>query len=148
MEGEARMAVSGRPEQAAYLTQDSQQTLREGLDEFRAGIPKPWGGNDPSSPVGQLFQCHNICHVVFGLSTDLRDEVLADTWAMLGTTVGFWRYLEYLTVSDPQAILKEIRIEGSLAVTVTMLPRVFRAYVSTFLSMATSLAAVFLRESC
>ena len=129
MEGEAQMVVSGRPERAAYLTQDSQQTLREGLEEFRAGIPKPFGGNDPSSPFGELFQCHDICHVVFGLSTDLRDEVLADTWAILGTTVGFWRYVDYLKVSDPQAILKEIGIWRSVAVTMTMLPRVLRAYV-------------------
>jgi len=114
------MAVSVRPERAAYLTQDSQQTVREGLAEFRAGIPKPFGGNGPSSPVGQLFQCHDICHVVFGLSTDPRDEVLADTWAILGTT----------KVSDPQAILKEIGIWRSVAVTVEMLPRVLRAYVS------------------
>lgn len=83
MEEEAHMAVSGRPERAAYLTLDSPQTLREGLEEFRAGIPKPFGGNDPSSPMGQLFQCHDICHIVFGLSTDLRDEVLADTWEIL-----------------------------------------------------------------
>ena len=116
------MAVSGRAERAAYLNQDSQQTLREGLDEFRRSIPTPFGGNDPSSPVGQLFQCHDICHVVFGLSIDLRDEVLADTWAILGTTVGFWRYLDYLKVSDPQAILKEIGIWRSLAVTVKMAP--------------------------
>ena len=123
------MAVSSHQERAAYLTQDSQQTLREGLEEFRAGIPKPFGGNDPSSPVGQLFQCHDICHVVFGLSTDLRDEVLADTWAILGTTAGFWCYLDYLKVSDPQAIFKEIGIWRSVAVTVKMLPRVLRAYV-------------------
>ncbi|MDR4464541.1 MAG: hypothetical protein MRJ66_09785 [Nitrospira sp.] len=83
MEEEAQMVVSGRPEPAAYLAQDSQQTIREGLEEFRGDIPKPFGGNDPSSPVEQLFQCHDICHVVFGLSTDLRDEVLADTWAIL-----------------------------------------------------------------
>ena len=124
------MAVSGRAERAAYLNQDSQQTLREGLDEFRRSIPTPFGGNDPSSPVGQLFQYHDICHVVFGLSTDLRDEVLADTWAILGTTVGFWRYLDYLKVSDPQAILKEIGIWRSVAVTVKMLPHVLRAYVT------------------
>ncbi len=57
------MVVGVRTERAAYLTQDSQQTLREGLEEFRSGIPKPFGKNDPSSPVGQLFQCHDICDV-------------------------------------------------------------------------------------
>lgn len=77
------MAVSSHQERAAYLNQNSRQTLLEGLEEFRGDIPMPFGGNDPSSPVEQLFQCHDICHVVFGLSTDLLDEVLADTWAIL-----------------------------------------------------------------
>ncbi len=43
-----------------------------------------------------LFFSHDICHVIFGLDTTIRDEVLADFWTVFASDVGLRRYLRYL----------------------------------------------------
>ena len=86
------------------------QTLAEGLEEYYAAnagiVTRP--SNLPPESVA-LFKGHDTGHVIFGLSTSLTDEAMADTRILLSTDAGFWRYSRYLTADEQtKAIFKQV----------------------------------------
>jgi hypothetical protein len=114
-----------------YQRQDSPQTLAEGLVEYYAAnagrVTRP-ADLPPDSAV--LFRRHDTCHVIFGLSTSLADETLADTRTLLSCDVGWRRYAAYLA-SDAQAkaLFAELGWWAAVRVTLASLPRIARAAV-------------------
>lgn len=117
-----------------YRDQDSRQTLAEALAEYYAaneGIIARPADLPPDSAA--LFKSHDMCHVIFGLSTSLADEAMADTRTMLSCDVGSAKYALYLA-ADPQAriILKEVGLAGFLWGTLRAVPRMCRAVVEAF----------------
>lgn len=119
-----------------YQDQDTPQTLREGLAEYRAANPALF---DPETlqqqgelgDLGRFFAGHDACHVLFGLSTSLADESLADTWTFFGTDVR-WRELYSYFRSDAQKqffkdFLGEIGYWTLISASLRALPRVLRA---------------------
>jgi hypothetical protein len=112
-----------------YQQQDSHQTLAEGLAEYyaaNAGRVTAPADLPPDSAV--LFRRHDTCHVVFGLSTSLADEALADTRTLLSCDVGWRRYTAYLA-SDAQAkaLFAELGWWAAVRITLASLPRIGRA---------------------
>ena len=79
-----------------YQAQDCPLTLRQAADEYLQGHPEVLHADKLSAESAALFRSHDICHVIFGLDTTVRDEVLADFWTVFGTDVGLRRYLRYL----------------------------------------------------
>jgi len=79
-----------------YATQDSPQTLREGLVEYYAHYLTLLEPAQMSPHAAQLFRQHDAAHVVFGCDTSLRGETLIDTWTIFGSTIGLRGYLAYL----------------------------------------------------
>jgi hypothetical protein len=112
-----------------YQQQDSLQTLNEGLEEYyaaNAGIVIRPRNLPPESYA--LFHRHDICHVIFGLSTTAEDEVMADTRTLLSCDVGMKRYAAYLTQDrQAQALFKEFGYLRSIWMTVICTPRICRA---------------------
>src|SRR5579863_1919853 len=93
-----------------YQQQDSALTLSEGLEEYyAANVGKVVRPRDLPPESADLFRSHDMCHVVFGLSTTLDDEAMADVRTLLSCDVGWRRYARYMT-SDPaaKAIFKEL----------------------------------------
>jgi ubiquinone biosynthesis protein Coq4 len=90
-----------------YTSQDSEQTLREGLAEYRACNP---GLLDPKSMTPEaaaLFEQHDAAHVVFGCDTTLRGETLVDTWTIFGSSIGLRGYLAYLRLPQVNQVFSE-----------------------------------------
>ena len=78
-----------------YRKQDATQTLREGLDEYYA--------TNPSFQFGEFLgmhrevvQAHDVCHIVFGCGSTAADELIVETWTVLGTYIPARQYVEML----------------------------------------------------
>ncbi|MGH6993616.1 MAG: hypothetical protein ACREEH_09805 [Caulobacteraceae bacterium] len=116
----------GRQTSPLYVSQESSQTLAEGLEEYyriNAGVvTRP---EDLPEASRSLFAGHDVCHVIFGLTTDPLDETLVDTRAMVSTTIGARRYAAYLG-SDPatKAIFAQFGFWRLARITVVALPRI------------------------
>jgi hypothetical protein len=112
-----------------YQEQDSLQTLGEGLEEYyaaNAGIATRPRDLPPESAA--LFAGHDTGHVIFGLTTSLEDEAMADTRILLSTDVGFWRYSRYITADkQAKAIFKQVGYGKVILYTLLATPRIGRA---------------------
>ena len=122
-------SLASRRGTLGYQSPQSTQTLAEGLAEYYAAnegiVARP---NDLPPASAQLFRSHDLCHVIFGLSTNLSDEAMADARTMLSCDVGFARYADYLrTDSQAKALFAQIGVLQSIWITVRALPRIFRA---------------------
>jgi hypothetical protein len=109
-----------------YLLQDSPQTLREGLDEYRACNPELLDPAGMTAEAAALFRQHDAAHVVFGCDTSARGETLVDTWTIFATTIGLRGYLAYLRLPQVGQLFAQTGY-GRLALeTVRCLPDVLR----------------------
>lgn len=112
-----------------YQMQDSPLTLAEGLAEYyAANLGRVTRPADLPPESAALFKSHDACHVIFGLSTTLADETLADTRTVFSCNVGLRRYAAYLR-TDPQAkaLFAELGWVKGIAITLACLPRIARA---------------------
>src|SRR5215469_15456424 len=112
-----------------YQEQNSEQTLAEGLEEYYAankGVVTRPRELPPESAA--LFANHDVSHVIFGLSTSLEDEAMADTRILFATDAGFWRYSKYITADkQAKAIFKQVGYVRVVWHTLLTLPRMLRA---------------------
>jgi hypothetical protein len=122
-----RTAPSAR--RLGYQQPDSQMTLAEGLAEYyAANVGRVTDPADLPPDSAALFRSHDICHVIFGLDTNLADETLADTRTLLSCDVGMRRYAGYLTAdAQAKALFKALGWWGAVRITVACLPRIARA---------------------
>ena len=82
-----------------YLKQNCDLTLDEGL-KIHYSVDPTFKKNVELVPA---FYNHDIVHVLFGLSTAVEHESLADTRVLFGTNWGFKKYMnDYL--KNPKAI--------------------------------------------
>ena len=114
----------------SYLKQECNLTLREGL-ELHYSIDSSYKENMKLVPA---FYNHDIAHVLFGLSTAVNHESLADTRVIFGTNWGFKKYLnDYL--KDPNAIkiimkiFKEIGYIKGILLSFRTLPQVLKVII-------------------
>jgi hypothetical protein len=115
-----------------YQEQDCPLTLQEGLEAYFQGHPGLFKEGELGTESQELFHSHDLCHIVFGLDTTLEDEALADVWTILGTDVGFRRYMHYLNaVKEAKAIFKEIGYGQVLLTSLRALPKVFQVWCRT-----------------
>ncbi len=71
-----------------YASQDSEQTLAEGLAEYYAVHPDLHDSRLDSDEARVFFRCHDIAHVIFGCGTSLNDEAMVKIYSLFGTTGG------------------------------------------------------------
>lgn len=76
-----------------YRKQNSPQTLREGLDEYYAANPTFQFGEFLGMPR-DVVRAHDVCHIVFGCGSSAADELVIETWTVLGTYIHPRRYAE------------------------------------------------------
>ena len=115
--------------QLEYQRQDSSLTLAQGLEEYyRANAGRVLRPEALSDESRELFRCHDMCHVIFGLDTTLDDETMADTRTLLSCDVGFRRYVRYLvTTPEAKALFRELGYGRAIWLTLIAIPRVLRA---------------------
>ncbi len=112
-------------ENLRYLDPQCTLTLAEGLAEFESAqeglIPI-----DEASEVGRLTKAHDCCHVLFGLTTEIEDEVLADTWTIFGSTVTLREYMRFLQHDEYKELVKDIGAWAMIRGSARSLPDVVR----------------------
>ena len=91
-----------------YQEQASAQTLAEALAEYRAANPRLDEARNPLGAAAEFFRCHDTAHVVFGCSTSLAGEALADAWTLFGTTVTVRQFLGFLKIEEHQDIMAKV----------------------------------------
>ena len=113
-----------------YLKQECPLTLRQGL-RIHYSVDPSYKKNVELVPA---FYNHDIAHVLFGLSTSLEHESLADTRVIFGTNWGFQKYInDYL--KNPEAlkiimkIFKEIGYVKGILVSFKTFPNIIRVII-------------------
>lgn len=115
-----------------YQAQGCTLSLREALAEYYQAHPGLLHGDELEPKSAEFFRAHDICHVVFGLDTNLEDEALADFWALMGTDVGLNRYVGYLGESkEAMQILKQIGLLQTILTTICVIPKVGLVFAHT-----------------
>lgn len=72
----------------AFESQNTSQTLAEGLAEYRE-VNLGLADRRPISPAAnEFFRCHDAVHVVYGCGNALNDEAVVKISSILGTTGG------------------------------------------------------------
>lgn len=116
------MTQASRP---LYLEPDCPLTLAEGLAELAAANPGLIATSDPE--LHELVRAHDSCHVLFGLTTTLEDEALADTWTLCGSDVTLKQYSVYLKHQEFTKLLHELGWWPLLRSIIRSVPQVVRA---------------------
>jgi hypothetical protein len=81
----AKPAVGGH----AFESQNTTQTLGQGLAEYFAANPMLKRGADLTSPESrQFFRSHDAVHVVYGCGTTMVDEAIVKLSSIFGSTGG------------------------------------------------------------
>lgn len=116
----------------SYQQQACTLSLREALAEYYAAHPGLLKDDEWKCQSAEFFRSHDICHVVFGLDTNLEDEALADFWTIMGTDVGPRRYVGYLSKSkEARQIFKRIGCRQTLLTTVRVIPKALLVFKRT-----------------
>ena len=120
-----------RQRQLDYQEQKSTMTLVQGLEEYyRANSGSVFRPDDLSQESRELFRSHDMCHVIFGLDTNLTDEVMADTRTLLSCDVGVRHYARHwLRAPEAKELYREIGFARALLAMVLAVPRIVRAVV-------------------
>ena len=110
-----------------YQQQDSNQTLKQGLDEYYASIPGLiLPENAQNQETAKMLTLHDITHVIFGCSTDIKDEFLCDTWTIFGSTISLRKYLEYMKYPETQQIFKEVGYFKLIWIGIKIFPEILK----------------------
>lgn len=72
-----------------FESQNSMQTLAEGIAEYHRVNPDLVQGRSMSLAAQEFFRCHDTVHVVYGCGTSLHDEAIVKLSSIFGTTSGF-----------------------------------------------------------
>ena len=76
-----------------YQNQYSQQTLREGLEEYYAAFPNLDRFEEKDNRIiAKAFMAHDVVHIITGMDISAESEVILDTWQFWATYPGkdFW----------------------------------------------------------
>jgi len=73
----------------AFESQNSEQTLAEGVAEYYRLNPGLAQGRGMSQAAQEFFRCHDAVHVVFGCGNSLSDEAIVKLSSIFGTTGSF-----------------------------------------------------------
>lgn len=108
-----------------FQVQNSIQTLRQGLEEHRAANRGVFN-YDNKEENELFFYPHDAVHVVFGLTTALEDEAVADAWTLFGTDVSIKKFYRFIRLETTREIFRRLSWSRLIGVAVRALPRIIR----------------------
>ena len=103
-------------------------TLREALEEYRTSFDGLIEEAKVSPEEARFFRRHDLCHVVFGLDTSLRQEAMADTVTVFGVDVGFREYVANLKLDATKDVFRGLSKVTLFVETLRAIPSLFRCY--------------------
>ena len=83
-----------------YQKQNSEQTLREGLEEFYSINTQFRDLAEKDNPNAHIFKEHDYTHVLFGLGTSIEEESVLDTYVIWGMKFNWGKIINFY--KDPE----------------------------------------------
>ncbi|MEL7189440.1 MAG: hypothetical protein AAGK17_07800 [Pseudomonadota bacterium] len=83
-------------------------TLEQALAQFRADSGLTHKYDAMSAEAQAHFERHDIIHVLFGLSTSLREEAQADGWTLVASDIGFNDIRQFMRLPEEKDVLAEV----------------------------------------
>ena len=99
-----------------YQAQETSLTLREGLKEYADANPNLIDTATTSTEsVGVYLNNHDVSHVVFGTTTELRDEAMQDMWTFLAIDIPAKQYVRnFLQEEEGKQVMTSLPVGGSI----------------------------------
>jgi hypothetical protein len=92
-----------------YQEQNSSLTLREGLqDYYQANLHLADMTKYPDE-AADFFRSHDRIHVIFGCDTSVMHEARTDFWTMMGSDMGFRKYLKYAASPVVRSLYQDLK---------------------------------------
>ena len=107
-----------------YSLPKSDQTLRQGLIEYYKAHPHLNLGHQFLGQNKAIVLSHDICHVLFGCGAKSADELIVETWTVLGTKITYPQYAYMIKSGLFQEIIKTFGFYRLAKRLVLTLPRV------------------------
>lgn len=112
--------------QLRYQRQDSAQTLRDGLAEYRRAFSGLFRDEKHDPTSRELLELHQRCHVLFGCGASVQEEVMADVWILVGTTLSPTQYLSCLALSQCLLVFQRSSLAYIIVEAIAAAPLLFQ----------------------
>ncbi|MBA86554.1 MAG: hypothetical protein CMB29_00590 [Euryarchaeota archaeon] len=91
-----------------FQQQNSEQTLREGLEEFYSINTQFRDLVEKDSPNAYIFKEHDYTHVLFGLGTSIEEESILDTYVIWGMKFDWGKIINFYKDQEYKEVIGDI----------------------------------------
>ena len=116
-----------------FQNQNSQQTLKEALEEFYSINVQFKNLVEKNSPNAKVFQEHDYTHVLFGLGTSIEEESLLDTYVIWGMKFNWGVIIDFYKDPEYKEVIGDIVSKyggywGIFKIYLSLMPLKFRVF--------------------
>ena len=116
-----------------FQNQNSQQTLKEALEEFYSINIQFKNLVEKNSPNAKVFREHDYTHVLFGLGTSIEEESLLDTYVIWGMKFNWSVIIDFYKDPEYKEVIGDIVSKyggywGIFKIYLSLLPLKFRVF--------------------
>ena len=116
-----------------FQQQNSEQTLREGLEEFYSINTQFRDLAEKNNPNANIFKEHDYSHVLFGLGTSIEEESLLDTYVIWGMKFNWRKIINFYKDPEYKEVIGDIVKKhggywGIFKIYMSLLPIKFRVF--------------------
>ena len=116
-----------------FQNQNSQQTLKEALEEFYSINVQFKNLVEKNSPNAKVFKEHDYTHVLFGLGTSIEEESLLDTYVIWGMKFNWGVIFDFYKDPEYKEIIGDIVSKyggywGIFKIYLSLMPLKFRVF--------------------
>jgi len=116
-----------------FQQQNSEQTLREGLEEFYSINTQFRDLAEKNNPNANIFKEHDYTHVLFGLGTSIEEESLLDTYVIWGMKFNWRKIINFYKDPEYKEVIGDIVKKhggywGIFKIYMSLMPIKFRVF--------------------
>lgn len=116
-----------------FQNQNSQQTLKEALEEFYSINVQFKNLVEKNSPNAKVFKEHDYTHVIFGLGTSIEEESLLDTYVIWGMKFNWGVIFDFYKDPEYKEVIGDIVNKydgywGIFKIYLSLMPLKFRVF--------------------
>ena len=116
-----------------FQQQNSEQTLREGLEEFYSINTQFRDLAEKNNPNANIFKEHDYSHVLFGLGTSIEEESLLDTYVIWGMKFNWRKIINFYKDPEYKEVIGDIVKKhggywGIFKIYMSLMPIKFRVF--------------------
>ena len=118
-----------------YQEQNSNLTLREGLEDYYNSFPSSKDIFKDDNNSGTLLRDHDCTHVIFGLDISIDQEAILDVWTLFGSSYKWSYILKYRDLPQLKGLYnslwKEFGLHGFIKIYLKLSPILVKAFFRT-----------------